>query len=113
MDRPGCARAARTGRLTRVSAVLLFVIAAAAPWAVHLAPPRQRPLALVGALAALLLYAIFVANPITTWALWAGLAAGMVSVLLMVGAGQRRAGPLPSRRRRPLDEPRGQQTGES
>lgn len=92
-----------------MSALLLFVIAAGAPWAVHLAPPRQRPLALVGVVAALLLYAIFVSNPITGWALWAGLAAGLASVLLVASLGGRRPG---RPRRRPVQEPPSGQTGE-
>ena len=44
--------------------ILLLVIGLIAPWVVHLAPPRQRPLGLVAIVAAYLLYAIFVANPI-------------------------------------------------
>jgi hypothetical protein len=69
-----------------MSAILLFIIAAAAPWVVHLAPPRQRFLALILVLAVFLLYWIFAENPLTSWALWAGLAAGIVSVLLAAGA---------------------------
>jgi hypothetical protein len=83
-----------------MSAILLFIIAAAAPWVVHLAPPRQRFLALILVLAVFLLYWIFAENPLTSWALWAGLAAGIVSVLLAAGA-------LLGRRGRARRRPRG------
>lgn len=64
--------------------ILLLVIGLIAPWVVHLAPPRQRPLGLVAIVAAYLLYAIFVANPISAWQMWAGLAVGIVTVLVFV-----------------------------
>ena len=64
--------------------ILLLVIGLIAPWVVHLAPPRQRPLGLVVIVAGYLLYAIFVANPIGAWQMWAGLAIGIVSVLVFV-----------------------------
>jgi hypothetical protein len=85
-----------------MSAILLFIIAAAAPWVVHLAPPRQRFLALILVLAVFLLYWIFAQNPLTSWALWAGLAAGIVSVLLAAGAllGRRGGGGRGRRRAR-------------
>jgi hypothetical protein len=104
-----------------VSAILLFIIAAAAPWVVHLAPPRQRFLALILVLAVFLLYWIFARNPLTSWALWAGLAAGIVSVLLAAGAliGRRggRGGGRGRRRPKaragsPFDDPSGEPTGE-
>lgn len=82
-----------------MSAILLFIIAAAAPWVVHLAPPRQRFLALILVLAVFLLYWIFAENPLTSWALWAGLAAGIVSVLLAAGALLGRRGRGRGRRR--------------
>jgi len=66
--------------------ILLLLIAAASPWVVHLAPPRQRALALVGVVAVLLLYAIFARNPITSWELWVGLAAGLLTVLFAAGS---------------------------
>ncbi len=82
--------------------ILLLVIGLVAPWVVHLAPPRQRPLGLVAIVAAYLLYAIFVANPIGAWQMWAGLAAGIVTVLVFVvvkdGAGSHK--PRRPRRRR-------------
>jgi len=68
-----------------MSTVLLLVIALVAPWTVHLAPPRQRPLALVGVVAVFLLYGIFAENPLTQWEMWAGLAAGILTVLFLSG----------------------------
>lgn len=68
-----------------MSTILLLLIALVAPWAVHLAPPRQRALALVAAIAVLLLYGIFVSNPLASWALYAGLALGLVSVVAVAG----------------------------
>jgi peptidoglycan/LPS O-acetylase OafA/YrhL len=83
--------------------ILLLVIGLIAPWVVHLAPPRQRPLGLVAIVAAYLLYAIFVANPISAWQMWAGLAVGIVTVLVFVmvkdGASLRRSERQPGRRR--------------
>ena len=46
-----------------MSTILLLVISIVAPWTVHLAPPRQRALALVGVIAVFLLYGIFAENP--------------------------------------------------
>ncbi|HWH14753.1 MAG TPA: hypothetical protein VNT51_08395 [Miltoncostaeaceae bacterium] len=73
-----------------MTSLLLLLIAAIAPWTVHLAPPRQRLLALVGMVAVLMLFGIFVRNPITAWEFWVGLAAGVVSVVALAattGAG--------------------------
>jgi len=98
-----------------MSAILLFIIAAAAPWVVHLAPPRQRFLALILVLAVFLLYWIFAENPLTSWALWAGLAAGIVSVLLAAGAllGRRARGRGRRRPRRSrIEDASGEPTGE-
>lgn len=85
--------------------ILLIVIAAAAPWTVHLAPARQRPLALVAVLAVLLLFGIFASNPLTSWGFWAGLVVGLLSVLVVASGGLRRGG-SPGR----LDEPAGERT---
>lgn len=88
-----------------MSTVLLLVIAAVAPWTIHLAPPRQRGLALVGVLAVFLLYGIFAQNPLVRWESWAGLAVGVISVLLasggmldgLLGGGNRGSRPARSR----------------
>ncbi|WP_217924280.1 hypothetical protein [Miltoncostaea oceani] len=68
-----------------MSTILLLIISILAPWVVHLAAPRQRALALVGVLAVFLLYGIFAENPLTQWEMWAGLAAGVLTVLFLVG----------------------------
>jgi hypothetical protein len=68
-----------------MSTILLLVISIVAPWTVHLAPPRQRPLALVGVIAVFLLYGIFAENPLTQWEMWAGLAAGIRTVMFLAG----------------------------
>ncbi|MGD9572360.1 MAG: hypothetical protein AB7V62_10770 [Thermoleophilia bacterium] len=68
-----------------MSTILLLIISILAPWVVHLAAPRQRALALVGVIAVFLLYGIFAENPLTQWEMWAGLAAGILTVLFLVG----------------------------
>lgn len=75
-----------------MSTILLLVIALVAPWTVHLAHPRQRPLALVGVVAVFLLYGIFVENPLMQWEMWAGLAAGVLTVLFLSGSAGGRGG---------------------
>lgn len=70
-----------------MSTILLLVIALLAPWVVHLAAPRQRALALVGVIVVFLLYGIFAENPLVRWELWAGLAAGILTVLFLAGGG--------------------------
>ena len=72
---------------SRVSTILLLIIALLAPWVVHLAAPRQRALALVGVIVVFLLYGIFAENPLLRWELWAGLAAGILTVLFLAGGG--------------------------
>lgn len=87
-----------------MTALLLLLVAALAPWIVHLAPPRQRPLALVGVVAVFLLFGIFTsANPITAWESWVGLAAGVISVVALSAAGGG-GGRRPSSRRRTYDD---------
>jgi len=95
-----------------VIALLLLLIAAILPWIVHLAPPRQRPLALVGAFAVVMLFGIFVQNPLPAWEFWVGLAAGVVSVvgLSSVGGGGMRRGGGRARHLRGYDD--GAPTGE-
>ena len=85
-----------------MSTILLLVISIVAPWTVHLAPPRQRALALVGVVAVYLLYGIFAENPLTQWEMWAGLAAGILTVLFLAGG----AGPGRSGRPRGTRRPR-------
>jgi len=82
-----------------VSSVLLFVIALLGPWAVHLAPPRRRLLALVVLIGALLLFGIFASNPLTSWVFWVGLLVGIVSILGLAAFGG--GGGSSRRRRRP------------
>ncbi|MGE0026320.1 MAG: hypothetical protein AB7O78_16010 [Thermoleophilia bacterium] len=86
-----------------MSTILLLVIALIAPWVVHLAAPKQRPLALVGVVAVFLLYGIFAENPLLQWEMWAGLAAGILTVVFLAGgaAGGHGGGRSSSRRRRP------------
>ena len=90
-----------------MSTILLLVIALIAPWVVHLAAPRQRPLALVGVVAVFLLYGIFAENPLTQWEMWAGLAAGILTVLFLAGgaAGGHGGGRSPRKRRPPRQDP--------
>ncbi len=96
-----------------MASILLLIIAAASPWVVHLAPPRQRALALVGVVAVLLLFGIFAHNPLTEWQFWAGLGAGIVTVLLASGAGRGgRDRMLERRRRRAFQDGRDEPTGE-
>jgi peptidoglycan/LPS O-acetylase OafA/YrhL len=88
-----------------VSSVILFLIGFVAPWAVHLVPPRQRPVALVGVVLVLLLFAIFAGrNPVTAWELWVGLLAGVIAVLVLVAGGFGRRRPRRGRGR-PRREP--------
>ncbi len=68
-----------------MSTILLLVIALLAPWVVHLAAPRQRALALVGVVVVFLLYGIFAESPVVRWEMWAGLAAGILTVLFLAG----------------------------
>jgi len=84
-----------------VSALFLFIIALAGPWAVHLAPPRQRGVAVVCLVAILLLFGIFASNPLTRWELWVGLLAGIVSILVVAALGGNRGGGTRPRERRP------------
>lgn len=101
-----------------MNTILLLAIAVLAPWTVHLAPPRQRPLALVGVVAVFLLFGIFAANPLTGWEMWAGLAVGIVTVLFWTsqsgggGAPRRRPPSGRTRTRGPFDDDPGGQTGE-
>ncbi|MFN8109880.1 MAG: hypothetical protein U0Y82_08540 [Thermoleophilia bacterium] len=84
--------------------LLLLLIAAILPWIIHLAPPAQRPLALVGSLAVLMLFGIFVRNPLPQWEFWAGLAAGVVSVVALSAASGGGARRVREPRRRVADD---------
>ena len=100
-----------------MSTILLLVIALVAPWTVHLAPPRQRPLALVGVVAVFLLYGIFAENPLLQWELWAGLAAGILTVLFLSGGaggrgGRASGGSRAARQRARLEDSGDHPTGE-
>lgn len=90
-----------------MSTILLLVIALIAPWVVHLAAPKQRPLALVGVIAVFLLYGIFAENPLLRWEMWAGLAAGILTVVFLAGgaAGGHGGRAAPRRRRPPRQDP--------
>ncbi|MDX6645414.1 MAG: hypothetical protein QOK40_1141 [Miltoncostaeaceae bacterium] len=90
-----------------MNSVILFLIGFVAPWAVHLVPPRQRPVALIGVVLVLLLFAIFAGrNPVTAWELWVGLLAGVIAVLAIAAGGFGRSRRRPSRRGgRPRREP--------
>lgn len=89
-----------------MSTLLLLIIALIAPWVVHLAAPRQRPLALVGVVAVFLLYGIFAQNPVVRWEMWAGLAAGVLSVVFLAGGASGGGAPRNSRRwRAPRQDP--------
>jgi len=81
-----------------VGTIVILVIAVLAPWVVQLAPPRQRPLALVCAIGVLLIVGIFFQNPLVTWEFWIGLAIGVGSVVVMARRGMR-VRRAPARRR--------------
>ena len=89
-----------------MSSILLLIIAIAAPWVVQLAPPRQRPVALVAAIAVLLLFGIFSGHPITKWQFWVGLIIGIGSIIVWLNMGRTRS------RSRWEDEERADPTGE-
>ncbi len=90
-----------------MSSILLLVISLATPWVVQLAPPRQRPVALVAVIAVLLLFGIFSVNPITTWQFWIGLVFGIGSIIVWLNMGNR-----PRRDSRWEEEERAEPTGE-
>ena len=90
-----------------MSSILLLIISLAAPWVVQLAPPRQRPVALVAVIAVLLLFGIFSGNPITKWQFWIGLIIGIGSIIVWLNMGSRTRG-----RSRWEDEERAEPTGE-
>lgn len=102
-----------------MTSALILIIGAVIPWVVHVSPPRQRPLFLLGSVALLVLFAVFSkVNPLTGWALWVGLVVGLATIVgsTMIGArAEDDPAALPSqrsgaRRRRP--EESNQPTGE-
>jgi hypothetical protein len=99
-----------------LSDIALLLIAFIAPWAVHLAPPYRRPVVLVVIVVALLLIGIFGQNPLTTWQLWIGLLAGILSVVAVsTMGGRQRGGPsraVRARRRQAASDSSSEQTGE-
>jgi hypothetical protein len=86
-----------------VTTIVILVIAVLAPWVVHLAPPRQRPLALVCSIGVLLVIGIFLANPLVAWAFWLGLVIGVGSVVLMTRRAKHARAGRSSRGRRGAD----------
>ncbi len=72
-----------------VTTLVIVVIAVLAPWVVQLAPPRQRPLALVCVIGVLLIVGIFLANPLSFWEFWVGLVIGIGSVVFAARRGIR------------------------
>lgn len=86
-----------------LQSVLLLFVAIAGPWVVHLAPVRQRLMALVGFVGVLLLW-LALESWIGKWWFWVGLIIGIASVLFVGGGEPRTRRPPPSRRRtRPTD----------
>ena len=101
-----------------MTSALILIIGAVIPWVVHVSPPRQRPLFLLGSVALLVLFAVFSkVNPLTGWALWVGLVVGLATIVGSTMLAARAAddpAALPSeraaRRRAPREE--NQPTGE-
>ncbi len=73
-------------------AILLLFVAIAGPWVVHLAPTRQRLMALVGFVGVLLLWLVF-ESWIGKWWFWIGLLIGIGSVMFAGGGHERRPPP--------------------
>lgn len=92
--------------------VLLLIVAAILPWIVHIAPPRHRSLALVGAIAVVVMYWVFRSNPLGTWQLWAGILAGVASIVASSALAGRERGTAPRRRAFEIDHDGSQPTGE-
>ncbi len=85
-----------------LQSVLLIFVAVVGPWVVHLAPVRQRLMALVGFIGVLLLWLVL-ESWIGKWWFWVGLAVGIASVLFIGGGEPRRRRRPPPRRTRPTD----------
>ncbi len=78
-------------------AVLLFFVAVAGPWVVHIAPARQRLMALVGFVGVLVFWLLF-ENWTAKWWFWVGLLVGAITALLL---GHTTGSQRPPPRRRP------------
>lgn len=76
------------------------------PWIVHLAPPRHRPVALLACIGLVVLYSVLRENAFLGWELWAGLAAGIVSVAFLAPGHGERGEPVerPARGASPWDD---------
>ena len=79
--------------------LLLFFVAIAGPWVIHLAPKRQRLMALVGFVGVLLLWLVL-ESWIGKWWFWLGLLIGIGTVFFFGGSGGERK-TRPPRPRRP------------
>ena len=99
-----------------MTSALILIIGAVIPWVVHVSPPRQRPLFLLGSVALLVLFAVFSkVNPLTGWALWVGLIVGLATIVgsTMIAARAEDPAALPSERaarrgRREENQPTGE-----
>ncbi len=78
--------------------ILLFFVAIAGPWVVHLAPSRQRLMALVGFVGVLLLWLVL-ESWLGEWWFWVGLLIGIGTVLFIGDSGRGRNGRRPRPRR--------------
>jgi len=68
-----------------MTSALVLIVGAAVPWVVHLAAPRQRLIALAAAIIVIVLFTLFSSvNPVLSWQLWVGLAAGLITVVAAV-----------------------------
>ncbi len=81
--------------------ILLIFVAIAGPWVIHLAPQRQRLMALVGFIGVLLLWLVL-ESWIDKWWFWVALLIGIGSVLFVGGDGGGERRP-PRSRQRPTD----------
>lgn len=80
--------------------LLLFFVAVAGPWVIHLAPKRQRLIALVGFVGVLLLWLVL-ESWIGKWWFWVGLIIGIGTVLFFGESGSDRRTRTPRQRRQP------------
>ena len=82
--------------------ILLFLVAIAGPWVVHLAPTRQRLMALVGFVGVLLLWLVL-ESWLGKWWFWLGLLIGIGTVLFIGGDSGGRRNDRRPRPRRPAE----------